>query len=291
MKVSTLLMAQQLFTYCDHRTKRLIIYAPSLRIHKEICICILVILLDIKQEERILVLLDQVHEQEERQKHHSSSFCFYVKYFQKSMRNFLQTFLLAKKFKSKEITEKVLRQNLSVLKVYVVKCSSRKLPSNTCPTFYQIHQLYPCLYVFCKYLPSCCSDMHEKTRSKKARDSVLTNTYDSLRRMSKGGQTKYTSVFQTIYLPSICYLCKYRSDTYVMKVFCEGSEMICMRLMENARISFVVSSVSAINCAYVLRYLLLSFCADGILCKSCQFSDKCSSSVLFKIKNIFSKSY
>ena len=93
------------------------------------------------------------------------------------------------------------------------------------------------------------------------------------------------------YLPSICYLCKYISDTYVMKVFCEGSEMICMRLMENARISFVVSSVSAINCSYVLRYLLLSFCANGILCKSCQFSDKCSSSVLFKIKNIFSKSY
>ena len=48
---------------------------------------------------------------------------------------------------------------------------------------------------------------------------------------------------------------------------------------------------SAINCVYVLRCLPLSFCANGILCKSCQFSDKCSSSVLFKIKDIFSKSY
>ena len=100
----------------------------------------------------------------------------------------------------------------------------------------------------------------------------------------KGGSNQIHKRIQD-YLPSICYLCKYISDTYyVMKVFCEGSEMICMRLMENARISFVVSSVSAINCAYVLRYLL-------VLHPSMLEPEKCPSEANFWCSSMLEFSY
>ena len=59
----------------------------------------------------------------------------------------------------------------------------------------------------------------------------------------KGGSNQIHKRIQD-YLPSICYLCKYISDTYVMKVFCEGSEMICMRLME--RCTYLICGIICI---------------------------------------------